>query len=206
MTSTLPSTLAATIDDVTRFAYDLGDDDVPDATRAHVGLLLLDTLGVAAAATGLPAGVAARGAAVTMFGTERAGAARLVFDGRAVSTAGVVFALAAQIDNLDAHDGYTPSKGHIGVVVVPALVAHAQAHPELTFTDAITALTVGYEVAGRAGLALHATVPEYHTSGAWNALGAAALAARLDGLPRPLLRGGTLRRLDRFRRPSASAS
>ena len=189
MPSTLPPTVAnAAIEGVTRFAFDLADGDVPDATRAHVGLLLLDTLGVAAAATGLPAGVAARGAAVAMFGSERADAAHLVFDGRAVSTAGAVFALAAQIDNLDAHDGYTPSKGHIGVVVVPSLLAHAQRHVELTMVEALTALTVGYEVAARAGLALHATVPEYHTSGAWNALGATALAARLDGLARPLLR------------------
>jgi 2-methylcitrate dehydratase PrpD len=36
-----------------------------------------------------------------------------------------------------------------------------------------------YEVAIRAGIALHASVPDYHTSGAWNALGCAALASRL---------------------------
>jgi 2-methylcitrate dehydratase PrpD len=39
-------------------------------------------------------------------------------------------------------------------------------------------LVVGYEVALRAGLALHATACDYHTSGAWNALGCAALTAR----------------------------
>jgi 2-methylcitrate dehydratase PrpD len=37
---------------------------------------------------------------------------------------------------------------------------------------------IGYETAGRAGIALHATVSDYHTSGAWNALGVAAMAAR----------------------------
>jgi len=44
------------------------------------------------------------------------------------------------------------------------------------------ALVLGYEVAIRAGIALHASVPDYHTSGAWNALGCAAVAARLLGL------------------------
>jgi 2-methylcitrate dehydratase PrpD len=38
---------------------------------------------------------------------------------------------------------------------------------------------IGYEVALRAGIALHATAPDYHTSGAWNALGVAAVANRL---------------------------
>ncbi len=49
-------------------------------------------------------------------------------------------------------------------------------------------VTLGYETAGRAGLALHATVSDYHTSGAWNALGVAAMASRLRGLPASQLR------------------
>jgi 2-methylcitrate dehydratase PrpD len=47
----------------------------------------------------------------------------------------------------------------------------------------ITSLVVGYEVAIRAGKALHATACDYHTSGAWNALGCAAIVARRLGLP-----------------------
>jgi 2-methylcitrate dehydratase PrpD len=46
----------------------------------------------------------------------------------------------------------------------------------------LAALVIGYEVAIRAGIAQHATAPDYHTSGAWNALGVAAVAARLWGL------------------------
>ena len=44
------------------------------------------------------------------------------------------------------------------------------------------ALVVGYEVANRAGTVLHATAGDYHSSGAWNALGAAAAFSRLGGL------------------------
>jgi 2-methylcitrate dehydratase PrpD len=43
----------------------------------------------------------------------------------------------------------------------------------------LAALVVGYEIATRAGLALHASVTDYHCSGAWNALGCAAVGARL---------------------------
>ena len=43
----------------------------------------------------------------------------------------------------------------------------------------LEAVVVGYEVAIRAGIALHARDPAYHASGAWGAVGAAAAAARL---------------------------
>jgi 2-methylcitrate dehydratase PrpD len=41
---------------------------------------------------------------------------------------------------------------------------------------------MGYEIALRAGIALHATAADYHTSGAWNALGCAAIVSRSLGL------------------------
>jgi 2-methylcitrate dehydratase PrpD len=106
----------------------------------------------------------------------------MLFDGRRASIAGAAYAAATQTDNLDGHDGYSPTKGHIGVAVVPALAALAEALPDLGGREALAALVIGYEVAGRAGIALHATVSDYHTSGAWNALGVAAMGARLRGL------------------------
>ena len=55
-------------------------------------------------------------------------------------------------------------------------------------TDALAHVEVAYEVAGRAGLSLHGTVEDYHTSGAWNALGVAAMAARMRKLSKEQLR------------------
>ena len=43
-------------------------------------------------------------------------------------------------------------------------------------------MVIGYEVALRAGRALHETACDYHTSGAWNTLGCAAIVARRLGL------------------------
>lgn len=145
--------------------------------------LLLDTIGIAIAAGPMEAGRIARDAATLLYGSsDPQHSARMLFDGRRVSIAGAAYAAATQIDNLDGHDGYSPTKGHIGVVVVPALTALAESRPDLTGPEALAALVVGYEVAGRAGIALHATVSDYHTSGAWNALGVAAVAARLRRL------------------------
>ncbi|MBV8428363.1 MAG: MmgE/PrpD family protein [Hyphomicrobiales bacterium] len=162
---------------------------LPQEVRRFASLLLLDTLGVAAAAATMEPARIAREVATRLYRAGPDGpAAKLLFDGRNVSVPGAVFAAAAQIDNLDAHDGYNPSKGHTGVVVVPALLAFAQTLPALPARQAIDALVIGYEVGARAAIALHKTASDYHSSGAWNALAVAALGARLSKLRADQLR------------------
>jgi 2-methylcitrate dehydratase PrpD len=167
-------------DRVREMAFARGLDRIPPEVAHFAALLLLDTLGVAAAATGMEAAKIARETALDLYAARAGGpAAKMLFDGRAASVAGAAFAAAAQIDNLDAHDGYNPTKGHIGVAVVPALLTFAQGLPPISGREALAALIAGYEIGARAGIALHATVTDYHTSGAWNALGVAAIGARL---------------------------
>ena len=172
--------MTSTLENVCDFTLRRAPKDIPSATLANASLLLLDTLGIAAASVVLDSGRIARDVASCLYaaGSDEY-RARMLFDGRSLSLAGAVYAAATQIDNLDGHDGYNPTKGHIGVVTVPTLSALAEAAPKLTGPDALAALVVGYEVAGRAGIALHATVSDYHTSGAWNALGVAAMGARM---------------------------
>nr|MBA3519079.1 MmgE/PrpD family protein [Hyphomicrobiales bacterium] len=47
---------------------------------------------------------------------------------------------------------------------------------------------IGYETSYRAGLAQHATCADYHTSGAWTAVGVAAMAARMLDADADILR------------------
>jgi len=176
-----------TFDEIAAFA--LGPCDVPETALDMAATLLIDTLGVGAGAAGLQVGQIARDHAVRFLSASSPGdSATLLFDGRRASLPGASFALATQIDNLDAHDGYNPTKGHIGCAVVPALCAFAEQMPDLTGRDALIALVMSYELSARAGIALHATVSDYHTSGAWNALGVAALGARLRGMGADQLR------------------
>ena len=115
---------------VRRFAGELELSRIPPEVRHFASLLLLDTIGVAAAARELEAARICRNFAVASFSAgPGAPSARMMFDGRSVSPAGAVFAAAAQIDNLDGHDGYNPTKGHIGVVTIPALLTFAQVAP-----------------------------------------------------------------------------
>src|SRR5262249_17924979 len=114
--------------------------------------------------------------------------ARILFDGRRASIAGAAFAGATTIDALDGHDGHALTKGHAGAALLPALLAVCDAlraeerAAKLEGDEFLACLVLGYEIATRAGIALHATVADYHCSGAWNALGCAAITARLLAL------------------------
>lgn len=153
---------------------------IPESALRMAAKLLVDTVGVAAGAANLDVAKIAREFAVDFQAAGSADySAPLMFDGRHSSLVGAAFASATQIDNLDGHDGYNPTKGHIGCAVVPALFAFSHMKPNMTGREALSTLVIAYEVAARAGIALHATVSDYHTSGAWNALGVAAMGCRL---------------------------
>ena len=167
---------------VADFALNRSADQMPDSAKEAAALMMLDTMGILIASGPMEAGVIARDTAALLYGSSDPDySARMMFDGRPVSMAGAAYAAATQTDNLDGHDGYNPTKGHIGVVVLPALIAMAAHRPDLTGPEALATVITGYEIAGRAGLSLHASVSDYHTSGAWNALGVVAMAARLRG-------------------------
>jgi 2-methylcitrate dehydratase PrpD len=165
------------------FIHQLRFADLPSDVAHQARRCLLDLIGVAAAGRQTELSRIVHGFAVRQMGASEGGA-RLIFDGRRASAAGAAFAGASTIDSFDAHDGHPLTKGHAGVAILPAVLAVADAEglgPDHGFDGAelLTALVVGYEIAIRAGIALHGSVSDYHTSGAWNGLGCAAVAARL---------------------------
>lgn len=157
--------------------HDLQYDDLPEAARQAGRRALLDTLGVAAAGSTLQPSRILRDHAARFHGAGPQGA-QLLFDGRRVSPPGMAMAGAGGIDALDGHDGHRLTKGHVGVTVIPALLAFCDEIAPCDGPEFLTRLVIGYEIATRAGIALHATASDYHTSGAWNALAAAAVGAR----------------------------
>jgi len=160
------------------FVLRLNWSDVPADIRSRIVSLLRDLVAVSLAGRVTPtATIAAKYAA-----TQHAGdAATLLFDRRRASAPGAAFANGVLANALDFDDGHRLVKGHPGANVVPAALAAAEV-AGATKEELLTAIAVGYEVAIRAGIALHARSPAYHASGAWGALGAAAAAARLLGL------------------------
>src|SRR5437660_2683196 len=171
--------------DVPAFVRGLSFDDLPDDVVASAQRSLLDLIGVAAAGSRTRAAAIANAYAATQLrGSDRD--ARILFDGRRAGMAGAAFAGATTIDALDPHDGHVLTKGHAGAALLPALLAladsaRADAAAGIDGREFIVCLTLGYEIATRAGIALHSTARVYHCSGAWNSLGCAAIAARLLG-------------------------
>ena len=171
------------------FILETGPADIPADALQNAALLMLDTAGIAAASTPMQAGRIARETALALYSTaDPAYQARMMFDGRITGLAGAAYAGATQTDNLDGHDGFNAAKGHVGVAVLPALAALMQTRDDMSGPQALAHVVVAYEIACRAALALHATVADYHTSGAWNALGVVAMGARMRELSRDHLR------------------
>lgn len=159
---------------------------IPPDVVGHAKRFLLDLIGVAAAGSRLEASRIMRDTAIQLFAAPGTGS-RLFFDGRPASIAGAALANATTIDSFDAHDGHPLTKGHAGCGVLAGLLAFSEAamsdngRPR-TGAEMLADLIVGYEIAIRSGIALHGTVSDYHTSGAWVALGVAAVGARIMGL------------------------
>ena len=182
---------AARFADVPEFARELRFGDLPQDVVACAQRCLLDLIGVAAAGSRTPAAAIANGFATAQM-CSRDGGARMLFDGRLASAAGAAFAGATTIDAFDAHDGHLLTKGHVGVAVFPALLAYLDdaglARGRIDGAEFITCLCLGYEIATRAGIVLHATAKDYHCSGAWTAIACAAIGARLFGFDRDRMR------------------
>ncbi len=166
--------------DAIDFLHGIAWPDLPAEVQAQTRRCLLDLTGIAVggATTRLSAIIGDHAAA------QFPGRHPLPLDGRKASAPGLALALGMTIDALDGHDGYNPAKGHVGCGLFPATLALALETGRTGGAEFLAALAVGYELGSRLGPALHASVPDYHTSGAWVAVAAAAVGARLLGLDR----------------------
>jgi 2-methylcitrate dehydratase PrpD len=153
---------------------------LPDEVKRQARRCLKDILATAAGALALPSAERIERLVAAQFGRGRV---PLLFRGGRTTLVGASFGNALRIDGLDCHDGFRPNKGHAGATVVPVLLAACAERPP-DGADLLAALVAGYEIALRAGLAVHATyAPAYHGSGSWAAVGAAAAGARVLGVP-----------------------
>ena len=164
---------------ITEFVHETDWGDLPRRVIQQAQRCLLDTLGVSIGGRSTRLSQIIHDFVATVY---RGQGALLWLDGREVSPPGAALANGMTVDSLDAHDGYALAKGHAGAALIPTVLAtltleHSKA--EVPGSELLTTLVIGYEVALRAGISLHATACDYHTSGAWNALGCTAVTARL---------------------------
>ncbi|SHJ65512.1 2-methylcitrate dehydratase PrpD [Shimia gijangensis] len=163
--------------DALSFIHIMKWQNLPDAVKKQAELNVLDLIGVAAAGSQTPPSMMTRDLAHEEFG----GTLPMLFDGRTSSATGGAMAAGITIDSIDGHDGFNPAKGHIGAPLFPAalMLGHSAGISGQAFLEAIV---MGYEFGARASVAQHGTVPDYHTSGSWGAVTAAAAGSRIMGL------------------------
>ncbi|WP_196884127.1 MmgE/PrpD family protein [Arthrobacter sp. CAN_A214] len=163
---------------ITDFIHGISGQDLPANVLHQARRCLLDLIGVAVAGTATPLSRIIRDHAYHQAGGS-AQSSRLLFDGRRVGASYAALANAGTIDSMDGHDGHRLVKGHAGAAALPAVLAFVDQRSLTTVENLLVGLIVAYEVSLRAGIVLHRTAADYHSSGAWNALGAAAVGARI---------------------------
>jgi 2-methylcitrate dehydratase PrpD len=164
-------------DDAVAFARTAALEETPDAVREAVRVGVLDTLAAATAGYRVPGTDRVRDYALARWDGPTETELLDGSDARA-SLEAAALADGTAANALDVDDGLREVKGHPAAVVVPPAVAAARA-TNATVGDLLDAVYVGYELAVRAGLAIHATDGVYTGTGSWGALGAAAAVCRL---------------------------
>src|SRR5204863_9374637 len=162
------------------FAASLAFEDVPDDVVASVRLRTLDVLGIALASSRgdwAPAVIDLAGNGgreCTVLGTARMAPLPL-----AILVNGTL------AHGLDYDDTHAASITHASAVILPTVLAMAEAHG-LDGPSAITAAVAGYEAITRIGMAapgeFHAR--GWHATAVCGAFGATLAAGRLEGLDR----------------------
>jgi 2-methylcitrate dehydratase PrpD len=169
-----------------RFVHELDLSAVPAAAREHAKLCVLDTLGVALAGIEEPSSRAARTVARQAGGAAEA---TLFVHGDRVPAAAAALANGTAAFSHNFTDTTLSCIIHGGPVVVPAALAAGEA-TGASGAQVLAAVVAGYEVMTRVGNAINAGSARmahhrrgFHPTGTCGVFGAAALAARLLGLP-----------------------
>lgn len=109
------------------------------------------------------------------------GESSLFLDKQKLTPAGAAFVNAVMANALDLDDGHRLTKGHPGAIVIPAVLAAAE-EKRSTGEEFLNAVLIGYEIGIRSGIIAHQNRPDYHCTGSWGAIGAAAGVSRIIGL------------------------
>jgi 2-methylcitrate dehydratase PrpD len=166
-----------------RFILETQWEDLPSLVRERAVTCVMDLFGVMIACS--QTHMAHNGIRLAEE-TFASGSIPVVGTSSRMNLIGAVTAYGYNINALDADDGHNMIKGHPGSVLMAGLWP-AAVQRGVSYKEFLTAMVIGYEVAIRAGLALHRHYNYYHGTGSWGAFGVAAGVARLSGSGREVL-------------------
>jgi len=168
-----------------RFVHELDLAAIPLAAREHAKLCLMDTLGIAFAATKEPAAIAA---ATVARRTSGAPESTLLVHGDRVPAPMAALANGTAAFSHNFTDTTLSCVIHGGPVAVPAALAAGEMMTA-SGAEVLTAIVAGYEVMTRIGNSINSGTARmahhkkgYHPTATCGVFGAAAIAAKLTGL------------------------
>jgi len=165
------------------FTHNLNIDDLPSTAAEASGRMALDTVGAAIAAWNAP-GVRELRSVLSQWG---GGPSRVWIGGEGLSPPAATLVNSSMAHALEYDDLHCELPIHSGVVMVPAMLAVADAKPDVTGADAAAAIIAGTEIICRLARATNSYFGDAGFRG-WNpssvvaGFGTAAAAARLLGL------------------------
>jgi 2-methylcitrate dehydratase PrpD len=168
------------------FAADVRYDSLPAAVQASIRERMLDTLGIALAASKLDTSEMARSVGNAWGGPAEA---TVVAFGDRMPASGAAFVNGVLAHSLDFDDTHLPSVLHPSASIVPAALAAGEAAGASSH-ETIAAAAAGYEVCIRTGMAAYDRKlgnsiffeRGWHATSICGTLAAAVVAARLFGL------------------------
>jgi aconitate decarboxylase len=166
---------------IAEFVSGLTYERIPGEVRERIKLLILDSLGCAIYGANLEWCRILRGTLEALDATRTTSiwgtAARLSSDHAALVNG-------TQVQGFELDDVHRKAVLHVGAVTLPALIAVAESHTQLSGRDLLTAAVAGYEIGPRVGLCMG----QEHIGQGWHSgatvgiFSAAAGAARGLGL------------------------
>jgi aconitate decarboxylase len=162
---------------IAEFVSQLSYGQIPTPVRERLQLLILDTLGCAIYGAQLEW---CRILRETLEQSDKTRGASIWGTDRKLSSAHAALVNGTQVQGFELDDVHREGILHVGAVTLPALVAMAETHAQLSGKDFITAALAGYEIGPRVGLCMG---PQHigqgwHSGATVGVFAAAAAAAR----------------------------
>jgi 2-methylcitrate dehydratase PrpD len=166
---------------IAEFVSQLTYEQIPGEVRERIKLLILDSLGCAIYGANLEW---CRILRQTLEALDDSRSTSIWGTGQKLSSPHAALVNGTQVQGFELDDVHRTAVLHVGAVTLPALIAVAESHAELSGRDFLTAAVAGYEIGPRVGLCMG---PEHigqgwHSGATVGVFSAAAGAARALGL------------------------
>src|SRR5580700_3202898 len=136
---------------IAEFVSGLTYDQIPGEVRERIKLLMLDSLGCAIYGANLEWCRILRG---TLEALDATRTTSIWGTDQKLSSVHAALLNGTQVQGFELDDVHRKAVLHVGAVTLPALIAVAESHAQLSGRDLLTAAVAGYEIGPRVGLCM----------------------------------------------------